>query len=214
MQKLTKSMHHMKSFISGHGFSLLSVLCVTIITATALWTKQTPAPVSLATPPVINLPASVGLGQTLSDVKDNPATEASPFKWVPPLSVIEILNEFSDTRMTRSASTGLWAVHSAVDLKAETGTPVYAIADGYVASCDTTEEGGNWITIHHEDGYISQYASLQLLGSYQTGDAVRAGSVIGFVGNTCIGEEHSGSHLHLEVLHDGTAINPLTLFTD
>ena len=113
--------------------------------------------------------------------------------------------------MTYSESSGLWSVHSALDIGSNAGAPVRAIGSGQVIDCGEDDLSGTWLCIEHPNGYVSRYCSLQLLGAYQPGDTVNQGSVIGFVGNTHTDEKHLGPHLHLEILHNGTPIDPLRL---
>ncbi|MBE9503604.1 MAG: peptidoglycan DD-metalloendopeptidase family protein, partial [Proteobacteria bacterium] len=59
------------------------------------------------------------------------------------------------------------------------------------------EKDGNHIIILHDDNTFSIYAHLKYKGSVvKVGDIVRAGSVVGYSGNTGMS---SGPHLHFEV---------------
>ena len=198
-------------FAQGKGFALLTVLCVGVITTTALWTRHEPvAPAVHATPPAVERPASVQMQQSLlAAVTPSPLPTQQPSIWQPPLEEMDVSRAFTGTEMLRSGMTGLWAVHHAVDLSADAGTPVLAMATGKVEACD---ESGRWITLAHTGGYTTHYSSLSMLGSYRTGDPVRAGQVIGFVGNTMSDETALGPHLHLQVLQNDVAIDPMLLF--
>ena len=197
-------------FAQGKGFALLTVLCVGVITTTALWTRHEPvAPAVHATPPAVERPASVQMQQSLlAAVTPSPLPTQQPLLWRAPLEELDVIRVFSGTDMLRSGTTGLWAVHHAVDLSADAGVPVSAMADGRVLRCD---ENGSWIVLAHTGGYESCYSSLRQLGPYRTGDPVRAGQIIGFVGNTIPDEADLGPHLHLQVLANGSAIDPLEL---
>lgn len=211
-------MNHMKRicsslirFAQGKGFALLTVLCVGVITATALWTRKQPAASAVqATPPAVERPASVQMQQSLlAAATPSPLPTQQPSIWQPPMEEMLVSRAFTGTEMLRSGTTGLWAVHHAVDLFADAGTPVVAMAAGRVDTCD---ESGTWIVLSHTGGYTTHYSSLSMLGSYRTGDPVRAGQVIGFVGNTLSDETDLGPHLHLQVLQKGIAIDPMQLF--
>ena len=197
-------------FAQGKGFALLTVLCVGVITTTALWTRHEPvAPAVHATPPAVERPASVQMQQSLlAAVTPSPLPTQQPLLWRAPLEELDVIRVFSGTDMLRSGTTGLWTVHHAIDLSDDAGAPVSAMADGRVLRCD---DNGSWIVLAHTGGYESCYSSLSLLGPYRTGDPVRAGQIIGFVGNTIPDEADLGPHLHLQVLANGSAIDPLEL---
>ena len=65
---------------------------------------------------------------------------------------------------------------------------------------------GYYIRVDHGNGITSLYQHLSGYGSYDAGDHVDAGDVIGYAGNTGIS---AGTHLHIEIWEDGTPVNPL-----
>ncbi|WP_299162575.1 M23 family metallopeptidase [uncultured Tenacibaculum sp.] len=95
--------------------------------------------------------------------------------------------------------------HYAIDIVAQTGTPVKAIADGTVILAEWTAETGYVITIQHPNEFISVYKhNGELLK--QQGDIVKSGEVIASVGST--GELTTGPHLHFELWSNGFPVNP------
>ena len=94
--------------------------------------------------------------------------------------------------------------HNGIDLAAKKGTPVYATADGKVMISKFSKSAGNYIKINHKNGYYTYYMHLEKR-TVRNGDIVKAGQVIGYVGNTGIS---SGSHLHYEIRKNENAINP------
>lgn len=99
--------------------------------------------------------------------------------------------------------------HTGIDLGGKTGDPVFATGD---ATVEMTENGGHGygkqILLNHEFGYKTRYAHLsQIL--VKPGDKVVRGQLIGEVGNTGIS---TGPHLHYEVIHKGTTVNPVNYF--
>lgn len=98
--------------------------------------------------------------------------------------------------------------HTGIDISAANGTPVYATADGIV-SRETPGGGyGNVIVINHGYSYQTLYAHLSKK-AVKPGEKVVRGQVIGYVGNTGLS---LGSHLHYEVIKDGTKVNPIHYF--
>jgi murein DD-endopeptidase MepM/ murein hydrolase activator NlpD len=98
-------------------------------------------------------------------------------------------------------------MHDGVDLVAETGTPIYAAADGVVAGAALNGGYGNWIRIDHPGKLSTVYGHLSdfALG-IEEGVHVSQGELIGFVGNT---GRSTGSHLHFEIVSNGKTVNPL-----
>lgn len=88
---------------------------------------------------------------------------------------------------------------------------VVAIADGTVISCQNTISGvikdtgtagmGNYVYIEHDNGFRSRYQHMKK-GSVtvKKGDKVKAGQVIGYIGNT---GNSSGRHLHFDISTTG-----------
>ncbi|OQD44257.1 M23 family metallopeptidase [Croceivirga radicis] len=96
--------------------------------------------------------------------------------------------------------------HFAVDVVAQEGAPVKAVAAGMVIFSEWTSETGYVIIIEHKDDMISVYKHNGSLSKSQ-GDVVKAGEVIAAVGNT--GEFTTGPHLHFELWLNGKPTNPL-----
>jgi beta-lactamase regulating signal transducer with metallopeptidase domain len=100
--------------------------------------------------------------------------------------------------------------HRGIDIAAETGTPVYAAADGVV---DTTvingknDGPGKYIIIDHRDGYSTVYTQLSRI-DVANGQAITAGDAIGAVGSSGLS---TGPHLHFELRLQGEAIDPESL---
>lgn len=89
------------------------------------------------------------------------------------------------------------------------GAPIIAVADGVVSCADTSGYGGGYglhVQINHDNGYSTLYAHMSVVKVRQ-GQTVKAGQVIGFVGNT----GHSfGAHLHFETRWNGNPYDPQT----
>ncbi|QQX77611.1 MULTISPECIES: M23 family metallopeptidase [Aequorivita] len=100
--------------------------------------------------------------------------------------------------------------HYAVDVVTTKDSPVKAVADGTVIFAEWTAATGYVIILKHDNNLISAYKHNAMLTKEQ-GEIVKAGEVIGTVGNT--GELTTGPHLHFELWRDGFPVNP-TSFID
>lgn len=94
--------------------------------------------------------------------------------------------------------------HRGIDLAADDGSPMYAMAGGVVVEAGAASGFGNWIVIDHTiDGqsYSTVYGHMWDDGvAVSAGDTVTAGQHIGEVGNN---GQSTGAHLHLEVWEGG-----------
>lgn len=99
--------------------------------------------------------------------------------------------------------------HPGIDISAERGSPVYAPADGTVESASFSGNYGNLIVIGHGFGIATRYGHLSRF-SVSTGQGIRRGDIIGYVGST---GRSTSPHLHYEVTLNGRLINPLRLLT-
>lgn len=94
--------------------------------------------------------------------------------------------------------------HGGVDLAAPIGTPVYAPFAGVLRNADHGRTSyGKHVNIYSAGGlrFIGGHLSRFARGS----GVVRAGSLVGFVGNT---GRSTGPHLHAEVRRNGRHFNP------
>ena len=97
--------------------------------------------------------------------------------------------------------------HPGLDISGNTGDPVYATADGRVASAGRTGDYGNLVVLEHAFGLTTRYGHLSRIG-VAPGAQVKRGDVIGYVGST---GRSTSSHLHYEVWANGRPVNPLKL---
>ncbi len=95
--------------------------------------------------------------------------------------------------------------HFGTDIVAEGNKVVVAVLDGTVTMANWTLETGYVIQIQHANNLISVYKhNAELLK--KVGNHVSAGESIAIIGNS--GELTSGPHLHFELWHNGSALNP------
>ncbi len=97
--------------------------------------------------------------------------------------------------------------HTGFDLAAATGTQVSAAAPGTVIHAGPAGTYGNLVTLRHENGFETRYAHLSAV-DVRVGDLVSEGQDLGKIGTT---GHSTGPHLHFEIRHGGTAIDPAPL---
>jgi murein DD-endopeptidase MepM/ murein hydrolase activator NlpD len=101
--------------------------------------------------------------------------------------------------------------HRGIDIANGIGTPVYAVDSGSVDVAGWYGWAGNAVILDHGNGYESLYAHLNSI-SVGTGQTVQRGQIIGTIGCTRgYGGRCTGPHLHIEVYHHGSYIDPCTV---
>jgi murein DD-endopeptidase MepM/ murein hydrolase activator NlpD len=98
--------------------------------------------------------------------------------------------------------------HLGIDYAANTGTPVWAAAEGLVTFAGPRGPNGNLVSIRHGHGFESHYAHLWKIGNgIKPGVKVDQRQVLGFVGST---GRSTGPHLHFALKRSGHFLDPVT----
>jgi murein DD-endopeptidase MepM/ murein hydrolase activator NlpD len=95
-------------------------------------------------------------------------------------------------------------LHTGIDLAAETGTPIYATADGKIVLAQNDTNHGNYVLIQHSDVYETQYSHMNYY-IVLVGEVVKKGQLIGYVGST---GQSMAPHLHYEIHENGEPVDP------
>lgn len=101
--------------------------------------------------------------------------------------------------------TGEASRHEGIDFVAAYGAPIVATAPGKVVLAQYYGPYGRTVDVDHGRGFITRYAHMSKI-DVSVGDEVRAGDVLGALGNT---GRSTGPHLHYEVRFQGRPINPV-----
>lgn len=99
--------------------------------------------------------------------------------------------------------------HDGIDLAAKLGTPVLAPAAGIVVFAGYRNGYGMVVEIDHENGYTSLLAHHSSI-LVHVGDVVDTGTIIAKAGRTGVA---TGVHVHVEVRHNGSLVNPRAFLT-
>ena len=95
-------------------------------------------------------------------------------------------------------------MHKGLDVAARAGTPIKAADGGTVVFTGRRGAYGNLVEINHGNGYVTRYAHCSTI-NVKKGAKVYKGQVIAKVGST---GRSTGSHLHFEVIKNGSNKNP------
>lgn len=123
---------------------------------------------------------------------------------IPSLMPVDGVRLTSDFGMRVHPVLGGRRGHKGIDLAGPVGTPVRASADGVVSRADWFSSYGLYISVEHGGEIQTRYGHLSRL-NVASGQTVKKGDVIGYVGST---GRSTGPHLHYEVRIAGTAVNP------
>ena len=121
-----------------------------------------------------------------------------------------ILAMFSGGELVKSITTGSWQTHNGIDIAAEVGSEVYAVSNGEIMEINNDPVWGVTVLLDHHNGYVTRYCGLSNGLEVQLGDMMVSGDLIGTVGNTADIESALSPHLHIEILHNGNYIDPLS----
>jgi len=99
---------------------------------------------------------------------------------------------------------GYSRMHAGIDFRASYGQPIYAVQDGTVQFAGRHGGHGNFVKLAHGGGLGTGYAHMSRI-AVRSGQHVRRGQVIGYVGSTGLS---TGPHLHYEMYKSGKTVNP------
>jgi murein DD-endopeptidase MepM/ murein hydrolase activator NlpD len=95
-------------------------------------------------------------------------------------------------------------LHSGIDITADAGVPVYAVASGQVVHAGALGTYGNLVVLRHDARRTTLYAHNDAL-RVRAGESVRAGQVIALLGSSGLA---SGPHVHFEVREGDQPVDP------
>lgn len=98
--------------------------------------------------------------------------------------------------------------HKGLSMAFKRGTPIVAFMEGKVLVSKFSANDGNFLLIEHPKGLKTRYSHLDS-SSVSVGDIVKAGQIIGVLGNTGLS---TGPHLKFEMWYKDSIIDPLSYF--
>ena len=122
----------------------------------------------------------------------------------------DIIIDYSDSVPVFSQTMNDYRTHLGVDILAPLGTEVTAVADGIVTNVWQDPFMGTCITVEHSGNAVSVYKNLDpdIKDGIIIGAQVKAGDIIGAVGESAMNEIAEEPHLHYELKVDGKHVDP------
>ena len=121
-----------------------------------------------------------------------------------------IIGSHSGGELVKYDAIDEWRTHDGIDIACDVGTEVKAAAEGEVTAVKNDPLWGTVVEIRHEGNIITVYSGLSPEVSVKPGDKVKAGDVIGTLGETNLAEVNMDSHLHFSMKENGKFIDPKT----
>ena len=210
-----------RSFLKEKGYYIVLLLCAVAVGTSGYFLLR-----HGKTPNVLESSASVSQGGVSApttptkDAKDviatNPPEPAEPstpkrLTTVRPVDG-ETLYAYAADHLAFNETTKDWRTHEGVDLSAAIGQDVVAAADGSVYTIYEDESLGMTVVLRHTDGYTTHYSNLDKEVAVKVGDTVKAGTVLGTVGQTACIETAAQPHLHFAVFQNNVPVDPEDFF--
>ncbi len=125
-----------------------------------------------------------------------------------------VSKKHSETVLVYSITTDDYRTHSGIDISGALGDVVVASAEGYVKSVYEDPMWGTCVEIMHEGDAVSRYMNLapESTDGLTVGAHVKAGAVIGAVGESALLEIAEEPHLHFELKISGVSVDPEEYF--
>ncbi|MHB2265357.1 peptidoglycan DD-metalloendopeptidase family protein [Aliihoeflea sp. PC F10.4] len=97
------------------------------------------------------------------------------------------------------------AMHSGIDFRGRTGTPIQATGAGKVIRAGWAGGYGRLVEIDHGNGWTTRFAHMSRI-DVKVGETISTGDKIGAIGST---GRSTGPHLHYEIRKNGKATDPV-----
>ncbi|MBQ7871449.1 MAG: M23 family metallopeptidase [Oscillospiraceae bacterium] len=137
------------------------------------------------------------------------STEATETAVILPPVAGESIHPFSVDALAYNETTRDWRTHEGVDLRAAAGESVTAVMDGTVHAIYEDASLGMTVVLRHAGNYTTHYSNLEENVPLSVGDRVKAGDVIGTVGQTALVETAAEPHLHFAVYLNNVPVDPM-----
>ena len=196
-------------FLRNNAALLLLVFCVVAISAVILAVNM--GGKNPDTPVGGNPDDTIGGNPSDTPVdKPDPVVITEKVYFQSPVAYTSVGMDYTDneTLFVFNATLNQWSTHNGVDLVAPENTPVSAMYDGTVIEVGESYGMGHYVKVDHGENVIATYASLTDV-QVVAGQNVSKGDKLGAVSTTASYEFSDGAHLHLEVSHNGQAVDPM-----
>lgn len=144
-----------------------------------------------------------------NDDKDVVSGVTKTFSIVLPFAKKSVITPFSNETPVYSQTLDEWACHVGIDFSCNAKDEIKSAANGIVKSI--TEDGvyGKTVIVSHSNGFSTLYRGLDDI-NVGVDELITEGQIIGTASESVPFEAHMGTHIHFELIKDGTNVNPLS----
>ncbi len=148
--------------------------------------------------------------------EDEPTANGNVPELALPVSAGVLSKRHSIDTQVFSPTLNDYRIHLGVDISTEAEAPVSAVADGKVAQLWEDPMMGWCVAVEHAGESVSVYKNLSadFAEGIEAGATVKAGQLLGHVGDTAMVEIAEEPHLHLELTVKGLQVDPLEYFSE
>ncbi len=206
--------------------SMALIIGITAASNRARKNKLTPPvtdPVTQITPDTTRAPIAL-TDEPVTGEPTAPVTTADPADTAPTgADIIERLEipvggtlakPHSPDVLLRSLTMNDYRAHLGIDIAAAVGETVVCPADGIVKEVWNDPMMGRCVSVAHTGGLVTVMKNLDntLASGIEAGRELKAGDVIGVIGETALIEIAEAPHLHFETELDGKQVDPMNYF--
>lgn len=138
-------------------------------------------------------------------VQNNSTYVGGNFQWPLPAGNNVVTSKYG---MRTHPITGVYKLHTGIDLRASGGTNIFAANAGTVTTATYNTAYGYYVVVDHGGGVATLYAHMSKM-AVKKGDIVTQGQVVGYVGSTGYS---TANHLHFEIIKNGNYVDPVKEF--
>lgn len=199
-------------------------IAVIIVATAAIISNRTKEPTKLPSPNSTERPSESQQTETPTEAPTEAPTDkptvSTPAGNKLPSFILPVSGVLSSTHnpdlQVYSPTMNDYRVHLGIDLVTKDRAPVYSAADGKVAKIWVDPMMGYCMAISHSGNCVTVYKNLaeDLAEGIAEGVSVRAGQIIGSVGESAMVEVGSEPHLHFEMTVSDLAVDPLKYFDE
>ena len=209
----------LRNFMKGKGYYIVLLVCAVTVGVSGYFLLkggETDKPLETVqqiqnseTPKVSVAPSSEKVKDAIATqgTESTEATENKKMVVVRPVEG-EQIGLFAADHLAFNETTKDWRTHEGADYDAALGTPVMAAADGSVYAIYEDECFGMTVVLQHANGYTTHYSNLAEDVPVTVGQTVKAGEVLGSVGQTACAETAKQPHLHFAVFCNNVPVDP------
>ncbi|MBP3396105.1 MAG: M23 family metallopeptidase [Clostridia bacterium] len=139
--------------------------------------------------------------------EQQPPADTLPSQFLLPVSGV-LLSEHDATVQVFSPTMKDYRIHLGIDIATVAGASVSAMADGVVSQVWEDVRMGHCVAIKHGGDAYTIYKNLSGESAPTVGATVKAGDVIGTVGESAMVEIAEEPHLHVEMTVGGLQVDP------